>query len=109
MSGRVCSKCPRILTDGSTICVWCKREKDRARGTSTQRGYGSAHQTERARWQAKIDAGEEVACTRCWRQILPGTPWDLGHSDSRTFYTGPEHATCNRSAAGKHAAALRNR
>jgi hypothetical protein len=48
--------------------------------TTVGRGYDAAHRAERARWQPHVQAGL-VACWRCGRPILPGTPWDLGHDD----------------------------
>lgn len=81
-------------------------------GSRQARGYGWQHDQERKRWRPKVDAGL-VNCARCGQPIEPGRPWDLGHTDDRTAWTGPEHATCNRRAgavngalvshAGKHA------
>jgi hypothetical protein len=66
-------------------------------GTRQARGYGRAHDAERKRWAPKVDAGL-VDCARCHQPIEPGRPWDLGHTDDRTTWTGPEHTTCNRRA-----------
>lgn len=75
--------------------------------TTTQRGYGAAHQRERRSWQPLVDAGM-VTCWRCGQPIAPGTAWDLGHLDDRSGYGGPEHArTCNRAAGARKANALR--
>jgi hypothetical protein len=69
--------------------------------TTAERGYGSAHQQLRAKWAVKVKRGG-VPCARCGEPIVPGTPWDLGHDDNdRSTYSGPEHASCNRGAAGQ--------
>lgn len=65
-------------------------------GNTHARGYGQAHQRERARWRPLVAAGR-VTCARCGAAIQPGQPWDLGHDDSRTMWVGPEHRRCNRS------------
>ena len=75
-------------------------------GRTTDRGYGAEHQALRARWQDQLDAGAQVQCharhcTRPEELITKHTPWDLGHTDDRTGWTGPEHPGCNRSA-GAH-------
>lgn len=68
--------------------------------STTQRGYGSAHQAERRRWVPLVNAGL-VNCWRCGKLIIPGTPWDLGHDDfDRSIYRGPEHPGENRRAGG---------
>lgn len=64
-------------------------------GTTNERGYGTAHQAERARWQVRLDAGEEVHCAKCSRRVYGSDRWHLGHTDDRTAYTGPEHELCN--------------
>jgi hypothetical protein len=70
-------------------------------GSTTARGYGTHHQKLRARWALKVDRGK-VYCARCGGWIMPGTPWDLGHVDGdKKKYSGPEHAACNRSTAGR--------
>jgi hypothetical protein len=71
------------------------------RRTAAARGYGAAHRRERARWQRVVDQGL-ASCARCNGPILPGETWDLGHSDDRSVWTGPEHPSCNRSAGGKN-------
>jgi hypothetical protein len=71
------------------------------------RGYGGAHQRERARWAPKVARGI-VDCWRCGQLIQPGRPWDLGHDDDRRTYRGPEHPSCNRQAGGKNGAAVTN-
>lgn len=65
--------------------------------STTERGYGTAHQRERARHQRRIDRGEHVVCWRCGRAINPGMDWDLGHDDhDRSVTRGPECLPCNR-------------
>ena len=93
-------KCPAITTSGR--CHPCTRTADRARGTRQQRGYDANHDRIRAQWAPLVATGD-IRCPRCKQPIAPDEPWDLGHSDDRRNYTGPEHATCNRSAGGKAA------
>lgn len=70
------------------------------RRSTTERGYGAAHQREREKWKPLVDRGEVECHARvCFmpdRWIQPGTPWDLGHTPDRTGWTGPEHRYCNR-------------
>lgn len=64
--------------------------------STTERGYGSAHQRERAKWKPIVDAGQ-ANCWRCGRWLNPLLPWDLGHDDhDRSRYRGPECLPCNR-------------
>ncbi len=69
-------------------------------GTTTQRGYGSAHAALREQWQPEVKAGrafcQAATCVEPTRWIRPGSAWDLGHTPDRTSYTGPEHRKCNR-------------
>jgi hypothetical protein len=78
-----------------------------ARATTAQRGYGIRHQNERARWAPRVDAGL-VDCARCGEPLEPGRPWDLGHNDDRSAWTGPEHRACNRKAGGRNGALVTN-
>ena len=92
---------------GGSRCPEHTRARDRARGTTAQRGYGTAHQRLRRALVPLVQAGR-VTCWRCGLPIDPSEPWDLGHDDhDRTITRGPEHAnTCNRSAAGRSAHGL---
>lgn len=75
--------------------------------STTARGYGTSHQAERDRWAPLVAAGD-VNCARCGNELDPEEPWDLGHSDDRTAYNGPEHVSCNRSAGGRNGARAAN-
>lgn len=65
------------------------------RGTTSQRGYGSAHQRTRIAIAQSVNAGH-ARCARCGKPIRVGQPWDLDHTDNRNGYLGASHATCNR-------------
>lgn len=69
-------------------------------GSTSARGYGFDHQRVRAQLIPLVAAGG-VVCARCGRLISPGVPWDLGHTEDRRAYTGPEHRRCNRSEGGR--------
>lgn len=104
MAGKVCrtNGCPTILTDGNTRCPQHQSAHDKRRGTTTQRGYGAQHKALRNHY-AHILTTTALPCARCGEPIQPGEPFDLGHTDDRNDYLGPEHATCNRRAGGKSA------
>jgi hypothetical protein len=70
-------------------------------GNTTARGYGSAHQRERRRWARELKRLGVLPCARCGGDIYDGQPFDLGHTDDRTTYTGPEHVRCNRADGGR--------
>lgn len=82
--------------------------------TTTERGYGWAHQKERRRLKPVVDAGNawcaQPICLMPTRWITPGTPWALGHNDTRTAWIGPVHAICNqRDGASKGGKAITRR
>ena len=77
------------------------------RPSTKARGYGQRHRAERERWRPIVDAGRAV-CARCKQPIEPGRPWDMGHTDDRTAWTGPEHRACNRKAGGVNGATVSN-
>lgn len=98
---KVCAQpgCPRPAA--GSYCTEHTRERDKARGTTTQRGYGATHQRARQQIKPAVEAGQ-VTCARCFKPIAPGEPWQLDHQDEdRTKYLGPSHKLCNLSAAGK--------
>lgn len=65
--------------------------------TTTERGYGKAHQAERRRYAAVMKRHGGCVCARCGRWILASQPWDLGHNPyDRGTYLGPLHVRCNR-------------
>lgn len=74
-------------------------------GRTVERGYDSAHQAERRRWERIIQLQpvqcQSVACLRPGVLIAAGDEWDLGHTVDRTAWTGPEHPDCNRAEGGR--------
>jgi hypothetical protein len=106
---RVCAEpgCPELTT--ATRCTERNHaaEYERRRGTRQQRGYTSEHDRLRARWKPRVDAGQvdchNPVCLMPIRRILPGEPWQLGHTPDRTAWRGPEHRLCNESEGGKAA------
>lgn len=100
---RICGKagCPHAA-DGR-YCTKHNAEYEAERGTSTARGYGSAHQRTRARLNLEVQRGL-TNCARCGEPIQPNTAWALDHDDlDRGKYLGPSHVFCNNSAGGKAA------
>ena len=77
----------------------------RPKGSTTARGYGWTHQTERKRWKPIVESGAAL-CVRCGLPIAAGAPWHLDHSDDKLGYLGPSHARCNLKAAAKRGNAL---
>jgi hypothetical protein len=80
--------------------------------STSERGYGGNHQTLRAKWEPIVRAGG-VMCARqgpkcIGKPLDPDQPWDLGHTDDRTAYTGPECVPCNRGAGGANGARVVN-
>lgn len=99
--------CPRILTRGERYCTEHAREYEAKRGTRAARGYGAEHARLRARVQDRIDDGQTVRCVTCNVQ-LHGRAWDLGHTEDRAAYRGPQCQPCNRSDGGSRGATVAN-
>ena len=101
---RVCAEpgCPELSE--RPRCPDHTRAYEQRRGTRQTRGYTAEHDALRRRWKPKVEACtvhcHAAVCIEPVRLILPGQPWDLGHTADRTAWTGPEHATCNRRAGG---------
>jgi hypothetical protein len=104
---RVCPTigCP-IPTAGGR-CPACAAQYEQQRGSRQARGYDRRHDRLRRQWKPKVDAGtvhcHAAVCLEPTRWIIPGSAWDLGHTEDRSAWTGPEHMHCNRSAGGRAA------
>lgn len=80
--------------------------------STSERGYGTRHQAVRQQWAARIASlPQQCVCDRadcphhtgrCRVVIDSSTNWDLGHTDDRTAYTGPECIPCNRGAGARN-------
>lgn len=101
------TRCPLLIPAGQRYCQQHKREHDRQRGTTTQRGYGTAHRRLREQWARRIQAGDTPTCPRCGRAITSDDKWQLGHNDKRDGWTGPEHAACNERAGQTNSIRMR--
>jgi len=102
MAGRRCPAryCPHILTHGERYCHEHMAEYEAKRGSATQRGYDAEHRARRTAIVARINAGEVIRCIDCGTTLTPST-LDLGHTDDRTTWRGPQCATCNRADGGR--------
>lgn len=81
--------------------------------SAAARGYGAEHRELRQRWVDLFAQGHTTPCA-CQRPACPHhrgpclttlgktTPWDLGHTDDRRDWTGPECVPCNRSAGARN-------
>ena len=101
------TNCPQLVPVGQRYCKAHMTAYEHQRGSATRRGYGKAHQAERARWQQLMSQGSRPICKRCGQAVKPDQSWDLGHSDDRTHWTGPEHSHCNRSAGQANSIRMR--
>ena len=98
MSLRVCAVpgCPTLVKSGR-----CPEHTQ----TTSQRGYDSKHQAERAKWAPLvklgiIDCRRGTQCRAPNRRIQPGEPWHLGHPDAACpAPKAPEHEACNEATA----------
>jgi hypothetical protein len=84
----------------------------RWQGTTTQRGYGAAHQAERARRLKRYRPGD--VCPHCgqamtyWPLTVARRYLDLPHNADRSGYLpGLAHRKCNRADGQRIATAIR--
>lgn len=105
MSLRRCAwhNCPQLVKQGTRFCAIHTHEYERQRGSSTARGYDAAHRHLRRAWGARLATGEIHICAKCGQPVTAADQWDLGHTDNRQSWTGPEHRSCNRKD-GQHKA-----
>lgn len=90
--------CPELTT--TTYCDTCGKAKDRARGTTTQRGYGAAHQATKA---ALLPDAYGTPCTYCGERMWPHQNLVLDHTADRSGYRGIVHADYRDCPAGGNA------
>lgn len=109
---RPCLGCSQPIPPGTYRgrCTDCRRAHDAARGTKTQRGYGSTivhsplgrmtYTACRASY-AKLLRTQPMTCWRCGGPIDPDN-WVLGHCDNnRAVIHGPECPACNYATTGR--------
>jgi hypothetical protein len=81
--------------------------------STTERGFGRAHQQERLRVKKLVDAGV-ARCSRCGGRIAPGAKFHLDHQDhprahELNLWRGPSHPWCNLAARNRRQAELARR
>lgn len=105
MSMRRCAwhNCPQLVPQGQRFCHTHTHTYNQQRGSSTARGYDAAHRHLRRAWEARLATGETHTCAKCGQLVTATDQWDLGHTDNRQSWTGPEHRHCNRQD-GQHKA-----
>lgn len=105
MTKRVCAepRCPRLVDQGvrDGRCDEHRRAKDKARRTSTDRGYGAEHQRTRA---ALLPEAYGHPCRYCGNRMWPHESLVLDHTEDRAGYRGIVHADYRDCPAGGNAA-----
>ena len=72
----------------------------RTKGSTSDRGYGTAHAKARAAAAARHNPADP--CVRCGKRLGPMGPWlHYDHNAARTGYLGFSHASCNVKAGAK--------
>lgn len=101
---KVCAApgCPTITTTGS-YCTTHQGERDRERGTTSERGYGAHHQATR---KALLPAAIGKPCPLCNEPMLATQQLDLDHTiplahDKTSRGDRIVHANCNRAAGAR--------
>lgn len=108
VSKRVCTEpgCPVLVERGvrGGRCQTHRRTKDRARGSSTARGYGVEHRHTR---EELLPLAYGTRCPHCDRFMYPHDDLHLDHTEDRAGYVGIVHAECNTSEAASRGNAER--
>lgn len=97
--------CPQLVPQGQRFCHVHAHAYNQRRGSSTARGYDAAHRHLRRAWEARLATGETHTCAKCGQPVTAADQWDLGHTDDRQSWTGPEHRSCNRQDGQRKATA----
>ena len=97
--------CPQLVPQGQRFCHAHAHAYNQQRGSSTARGYDAAHRHLRRAWEARLATGETHICAKCGQPVTAADQWDLGHTDNRQSWTGPEHRSCNRDDGQRKATA----
>jgi hypothetical protein len=96
MALKRCLECATLTP--RTRCPTHERARSRARGTTSQRGYGADHARLRAHLVTTYHPSDP--CPRCGLPLgLDPDALDLAHTEDRQGYLGLMHAPCNRDTA----------
>ncbi len=100
--------CTQLIDADAKYCAEHARLIGGRRPSRVERGYDQHHVALRSHFARELEAGKTFTCAKCCKPVAHGDAWDLGHSEDRRTYTGPEHAACNRSHGGKRGAKVTN-
>lgn len=98
---RICIDCNHLYdrnTAPGQRCPTCQKRHDDKRGTTTQRGYGAAHQAARNRYLANWQPGQPCAIGG-EPLTQPPHQLDLAHNENRTGYLGLACQAHNRNTS----------
>jgi hypothetical protein len=81
---------------------WHRRDNNSPAARARKREYDSREYRQAHAQAARIVSRGDAYCWRCTGWIEPDGTWHLGHDDhNRAIIRGPEHASCNLTAAAK--------